>query len=74
MAPNPTTPDPVPATITGTDLQERFGDRWTIRRELAISIFSAERRSPDGHHIRYLCARSAADLVGKLEAAETDEP
>ncbi|GEM_PF-1012214 len=72
MAPNPITPAPEPATITGRDLHERFGDRWDIRRELAIGILTAERRSPDGLHIRYLCARTPAELAAKIEQAEAE--
>lgn len=57
-----------------TALLHRFGSRWDIRRELAVGIFSAERRSLDGRHIRFITAHSAAELAVKLDAAEVAEP
>ena len=67
-------PQIAPAAITGTSLLKTYGDRWDIRRELAAGIFTAERRSPDGAHIRFICARSAPELAGKLDAAELAAP
>jgi len=67
---NPTTP----ATIMNSDLLAKYGDRWDIRRELSIGILSAERRSPDGRHRRFLAAHSAGELAGLIEHAETDRP
>lgn len=53
---------------------ERFGDRWEIRRETSVGVLTAEHKTPDGRHIRFIVGRSVADLAGKLEAAETAEP
>jgi hypothetical protein len=36
-------------------------------------LWTAERRSHDGRHRRFLAARHAADLIAKLDAAEADE-
>lgn len=72
---NPTTPpapEVAPTAVTGRELAQRFGDRWQIGQERP-GVWSAERRSPDGHHIRFICAHSAAELAGKIEAAEAAE-
>jgi len=60
--------------ITSGDLMERFGARWDIQRETSAGVWSAERRSPDGHHIRVIVGRSVPELAGKLETAELAEP
>ncbi len=73
MAPSPFTPAPEPAAITGRDLAERFGDRWLIEQEHP-GVWSAGRRSADGRRIRVIIGPSAAELAGKLEAAEVCEP
>ena len=69
---------PNPATLAPPDpgadsLRERFGGRWQIELE-DLGVWSAVRRSADGRHIRCIVARTAAELVGKLETAETVEP
>lgn len=67
---------PTPATgsatapITSQDLQERFGERWQIDREMLTGIWTAERRSADGRSRRFIAAREAVELAVKLEAAE----
>ncbi len=73
MAPDHST-HPLAGTTDGGALQRRFGDRWQIDYHDELRYWAADWTSRDGQHIRYLCARSAADLAGKLEAAETDEP
>ena len=60
-------PDP------GGELQRRFGDRGQIELE-DLGVWSAVRRSQDGRHIRCIVGRTAAELAGKLETAETVEP
>jgi len=66
--------DIAPAVITNADLMERYGDRWDIRRQLSLGVLSAEQRSPDGLHIRFICALTVAELAAKIEHAETDTP
>jgi hypothetical protein len=73
MAPDPIRPEPEPATVTGRDLAERFGDRWQIAQEHR-GVWSAERRSTDGRRIRVIIGPSAAELADKLEAAEVCGP
>ena len=65
----PCLPDPDPEG----DLQRRFGDRWDIQLE-DLGVWSAVHRSEDGRHIRCLVARTPAELLAKLEVAETVEP
>jgi hypothetical protein len=55
------------------ELQRRFGVRWQIELE-DLGVWSAVRRSQDGRHIRCIIGRTAAELAGKLETAETVEP
>jgi hypothetical protein len=61
------------ALLTSRELHKRFGDRWAIDRDLMTELWTAERRSHDGRHRRFLAARHAADLIAKLDAAEADE-
>ena len=63
------TPATTPPSDDG-DLRRRFGNRWQIEQP-ALGIWSATHRSEDGRHIRCIAARTAAELVGKLETAET---
>ena len=56
------------------ELQRRFGSRWQIELESSLGMWSAVHRSEDGRHIRCLIGRSAAELLAKLETAETVEP
>jgi len=58
-------------TITG--LLRHFGERWQIAYQSELGVWSGERVSSDGAHIRFLAAHSPAELVGKLSAAERDE-
>jgi hypothetical protein len=60
--------------VTLTVLVRRYGDSWEIIEHSGLHIVSAEHRSGDGRHIRYLVAHSAAELAGKLETAELVEP
>ena len=55
------------------ELQRLYGDRWQIELE-DLGVWSAVRKSEDGRHIRCLVARTAAELLAKLETAETVEP
>ncbi len=47
-----------------------YGRRWQISRPLGM--WCALRRSPDGRAERYLVARSATELAGKLARADSD--
>jgi hypothetical protein len=59
-----------PAAITFDHLRHQFGRRWELRFEPVISMLTAEQRSADGCHIRYLVAADAA----KIERAEQAAP
>jgi hypothetical protein len=62
-------------TTDGLVLLLPFSDRWEIAaRPAGLPVWTAERSSVDGHSIRYIVARSAAELAAKLETAETVEP
>lgn len=69
---NPTPPAEPATAIGGTELRERYGDRWQIACE-GPGHWSAERRSPDGRSLRYICADTPAGLAAKLDTAETAE-
>ena len=47
-----------------------FGDRWRIAYDIALSVWSAERRSPDGRSRWFICEREHAGLAVRLAAAE----
>ncbi len=48
-----------------------FRERWSIAvRPACLRVWTAEHRSDDGRHIRYLVAPSAAELAEKPRAAE----
>lgn len=55
------------------ELHRRFGDRWQIEQP-ALGVWSATHRSAGGRHIRVIIGPSAAELMGKLAAAEVCEP
>jgi hypothetical protein len=61
-------------SVSITELLQRFGDRWRIAYLPALNVWSAEQRSADGRHIRFLCQHSTAALADKLAIAETDRP
>ncbi len=61
-----------PATIT--DLLLRFGDRWQLAYQSDLGVWSAERKSPDGRHVRFLAAHDPAELAASLADAEIAEP
>jgi hypothetical protein len=71
MTNNDPTVGPAPATIT--DLYQRFADRWKIIYESALAVWSAERRSPDGRQIRFICDPDPAELAVKLQTAEAGQ-
>ena len=73
MNDHPVTPATTPLPDPG-DLQRQYGDRWQIELESTLGVWSALRRSPDGRQIRCIIGRSAAELMAKLETAETVEP
>jgi len=60
-------------TITTTDLEARFAGRWSIKHEPILNVWSAERKSPDGRHRRFLAGHSAQSLASLLAAAELAE-
>ena len=62
------------STASITELLQRFGDRWRIAYQPALNVWSAEQRSADGCHIRFLCEHSTAALASKLAVAETNRP
>jgi len=48
-----------------------FTGRWTIAaRPAGLDVWTAERASEDRRSIRYIVARTAAELAEKLQAAE----
>jgi hypothetical protein len=52
-----------------------FRGRWHIAaRPAGLDVWTAEWSSEDGRSVRYIVACSAAELAGKLRAAETAEP
>jgi hypothetical protein len=73
---HPAQPGPAaaPAVITLAGLQARFGRRWRLKPEPVISMLTAEQRSKDGGHIRYLVAADCAELAAKIERAEQVAP
>jgi hypothetical protein len=47
--------------------------RWQIERcPGGLDVWAATRRSDDGRQIRYIVARTAAELAAKLEAADSE--
>ena len=62
-------------TTDGLVLLLPFSDRWQIAaRPAGLPVWTAERSSVDGHSIRYIVARSAAELAEKLRVAEMAAP
>ncbi len=52
-----------------------FTGRWEIAaRPAGLDVWTAERASEDRRSIRFIVARSAAELAAKLQAAELAEP
>ncbi len=63
-----------PAADAVASLNPYLG-RWKIGANPGgLPVWTAEHRSPDGRHIRYIVAHSPEELAGKLETAETVEP
>ncbi len=58
------------ASVSISELCQRFADRWTIVYEPAPAVWSAEQRSADGHQLRFICDKTPAGLAGKLAVAE----
>jgi hypothetical protein len=55
-----------------TDPLAPFIERWAIAvRPAGLNVWTAEQTSEDGRSIRYIVARTAAELAEKLQAAET---
>jgi hypothetical protein len=50
------------------DLRSRYGDRWKIRQDEVLRVWTAERR--DGTAVRYIVGLTARELAGRLRAAE----
>jgi hypothetical protein len=69
MVHNDPTPGPGPESL----LESRYGTRWLIQLE-DLGVWSAVRKSEDGRHVRVLVARTAAELLAKLETAEAGQP
>jgi hypothetical protein len=63
---------PQPAEIAA--LIHDHGEHWQIEHTGDLNVWTAVRRSADGRHIRVLVARDPADLRGKVETVEDDDP
>lgn len=63
-----------PAASGIADLMQQFADRWLIRYEATLGVWSAERRTDEGRHIRFIAAHNPATLAGKIASAEVAEP
>jgi hypothetical protein len=50
-----------------------FGERWSIAYDIALSVWSAERRSPDGRTRWFIAHRKPADLAARLADAEAGQ-
>jgi hypothetical protein len=62
----------IPAADPGWELLQPYRGQWDIERYPGgLLVWSAVRRSADGHHVHALVAHSAEELAGKL--AVTDE-
>ncbi len=72
MGDNRPTTAPAPTSIS--DLTQQFGQRWTVAYDATLNVWSAEQRSPDGRHIRFLAAHAPGELANKLAGAELVEP
>jgi hypothetical protein len=60
-----------PPTHVGiADLHVQFGERWVLAYDIALAVWSTERRSPDGRTRWFICDRKAADLAARLIAVE----
>lgn len=70
----PYTPTIGPASASISHLLQRFGGRWLILYEPNLRVWSAERKSPDGRHRRFLAEHSPQALADLLADAETAEP
>jgi hypothetical protein len=46
---------------------------WTITHHDELRYWTAERASKDGTHIRFIAARSPAELAARLAAAESGQ-
>jgi predicted component of type VI protein secretion system len=69
MDDHPETPATVPPSLAP------FADRWLIQHGASgLDVWTAERDSADGRHIRYIVGRTIKELADKLHAAETCEP
>jgi hypothetical protein len=66
-------PEVATGTTTFDHLRRRYGRRWELR-ETPDGLVTAEQQSKDGNGIRYLVALSAAELAGRIEAAEQVAP
>jgi hypothetical protein len=56
-----------------TGLIQDYGAGWTIAYQLDLSVWSAERRSPDGRSRRFICDREPALLAARLADAEAGQ-
>jgi hypothetical protein len=65
-------PTTAPAPPAITHLFERFGECWAIIYDLALAVWSAERRSSDGS-LRFIVDQNPAVLADKLSAAEAGQ-
>jgi hypothetical protein len=70
MAQHTPTTGPAPASIS--DLLEQFGGCWQIAYQIDLNVWSAERRSPDGRHVRFVAEHTVGALAARLAGAETE--
>jgi hypothetical protein len=52
------------------DLHSRYGDRWKIRQDQVLRVWTAERR--EGTAVRYIVGLTARELVARLAGAEQE--
>jgi hypothetical protein len=53
------------------DLHSRYGDRWKIRQDQVLRVWTAERR--EGTAVRYIVGLTARELVARLAGAEQEQ-
>ena len=51
-------------------LIQEFGERWQIAYDIALEVWSAERRSTDGRSRWFIAHREPAALAARLTDAE----
>jgi hypothetical protein len=52
------------------DLHSRYADRWKIRQDQVLRVWTAERR--EGTAVRYIVGLTARELAARLAGAEQE--